>query len=338
MAFNRELATFLWPQVVMRQRLGQPIALEKLHALSDAVLRSCDGNDGVEDGIVNDPRKCAYDPAQLSCERNVGSPTCLTPKEVDAIRTIWAGPRSGKTGERIWFTAEKTVYAAPWDKPYPIGLELFKWVTGDPRASWTTLTEDNFERYVDSAINKLGHAFDADDPRISTFIRRGGKLLMWHGEADWGDPSRDSINYYQRVLEANAKGRQPADAIRLFLLPGVGHCDIEWGSWKASAAPYPSDQPVPQAEDAPFPDAPLPGFPFPDRLFDALVGWVERGVPPERVIASQQLAGGKLRTRPLCAFPKTARWDSAGDTEDADSFMCVDQGQNRSDFTTKYDR
>jgi hypothetical protein len=336
MAFNRELATFLWPQVVMRERLGRPISVDKLHALSEAVVKACDGNDGIVDGIVNDPRKCDYDPAQLSCDRKASTATCLTAKEADVVRAIWEGPKSRTTGERIWFTAEKTVYAAPWDKPYPIGVELVKWVTGNPRADWTTLTENNFEDYVNSAIAKLSHAFDADNPRIDKYIDRGGKLLMWHGEADWGDPSRDTINYYSRILASNTASQGTADAVRLFLLPGIGHCAVDWSNWKASAAPYPSAKPVLQTGAA-FPDAPLPGFPFPDRLFNALVAWVERGTPPERVIASQQLPDGRVRTRPLCAFPKTAKWNGVNDTDTADSFACADGGHDMSDFTTMFD-
>ena len=93
------------------------------------------------------------------------------------------------------------------------------------------------------------------------------------------------------------KNRQTALAetqefFRLFMVPGMGHCR---------------------------------GGPGADR-FDALSAlerWVEQGEAPEQIIASKIVNGEIVRTQPLCAFPKLAKWDGSGDTTDAASFSCV---------------
>lgn len=108
------------------------------------------------------------------------------------------------------------------------------------------------------------------------------------------------------------------------------HCDVKWPllpAFQASDAPFPSVSSEPGVTGV-----------YPDRLFDALVEWVETSKTPERVLASQKLANGTIRTRPLCAFPEVAKWNGQGDPNDAASFECVDGQQNLADFTTKFDR
>jgi feruloyl esterase len=51
----------------------------------------------------------------------------------------------------------------------------------------------------------------------------------------------------------------------------------------------------------------------------ALERWVEHGTAPERVVATK--ANSPL-TRPLCPYPKLAKYKGAGDTNDPASFDC----------------
>lgn len=325
--FSRELPAFLWPHVVMRERLGGPIAAEKIEALTHAVVQACDARDGVVDGIVTDPRGCDFDPARVGCAA-AASPICLTPAEVATIRAIWDGPRT-KSGDRIWFAIDKTIHSAMLrQEPYPFGVDYLRWVTGNPKADLSQLTEANFGDYVEQAMRTLGPAIDADDPVIAPFVDRGGKLLMWHGDADWADPSAASINYFSRVVAAARPGTDINRSVRLFLLPGVGHCFVDARTLEpALNAPFPSASIV---------AGEMSGV-FPDRLFDALVDWVERGKAPERIIASQDLGKGRARSRPLCAFPKVARWTGRGSTDEAANFDCVKGADAAKDFRTKHD-
>jgi feruloyl esterase len=113
---------------------------------------------------------------------------------------------------------------------------------------------------------------------------------MFHG---WADPTvtpQNSTMYFTNVLKT--VGKSAEDSIALFMMPGVYHCT-----------------------GGPGPD----GF---DRMAD-IEQWVEHGRKPTRIVASH-LADGKVdRTRPLCVFPKVAKWNGTGSTDDAANFSCV---------------
>jgi len=58
--------------------------------------------------------------------------------------------------------------------------------------------------------------------------------------------------------------------------------------------------------------------------FGALVNWVEKGVAPDQIVArSGAVSPWPGRTRPLCAYPKIARYKGKGSVEDASSFECA---------------
>src|SRR5512134_2980224 len=103
--WERFIAAEIWPQIVMQQEVGAPIAATKLNAVNAAAVAACDAADGVADGVINDPRKCDFDPAALICPGG-DSATCLTPQEANAVRKIWDGPTGAKTGNRLWFGLE----------------------------------------------------------------------------------------------------------------------------------------------------------------------------------------------------------------------------------------
>jgi feruloyl esterase len=53
-----------------------------------------------------------------------------------------------------------------------------------------------------------------------------------------------------------------------------------------------------------------------------LLNWVEGGTPPERIVAGRMEGGKVVRTRPLCPYPQTARYNGSGSLDDAASFAC----------------
>ena len=141
----------------------------------------------------------------------------------------------------------------------------------------------------------FAQALTATNPDISAFTRRGGKVVMYHGYSDADVPSLGSVDYYERVTRFfGDRGEDIRKSARLFMVPGMGHCRGGAG-----------------ATDT----------------FDgmtALEEWVERGIAPERIVASNLSQGVVKKTRPLCPYPRVARWTGTGSTDDAANFVCAE--------------
>lgn len=301
--WDRFIAAELWPAVVMNKTAGGPIAASKLSAATTAAVAACDANDGVTDGVINDPRKCTYDPAALVCKAGDAPGSCLTAPEADAVRKIWNGPTSAK-GERLWFGLEKgtPLNGLGGVNPFPIASTHFQyWIRQDPKFEWRTLTEADFEADFMRSQQKFKRAIGTDQADLSAFRKSGGKMIIWHGEADPLIFPRGTINYFDRVIAESGGERRVAEFARLYMAPGVGHCGGGDG-------------------------------PSPVGLFEQVVSWVEKGVAPSTVPATRRREDGTVMSRPLCPYPTVARWTGRGSTDDAANFACVDGQQRRTDF------
>lgn len=293
--WDRFVPSELWPAVVMNKTAGGPIAAEKLTAATKAAIAACDANDGVRDGVINDPRACTYDPAALVCKSGDDRSTCLTTQEAAAIRKIWDGP-AASSGRRLWFGLERGASLAglAGSNPFPIAATHFQyWIHRNPDFDWHTVNESDFEAELQSSAKAFNAVIGTDNPDLGAFRRRGGKMIVWHGEADQLIPPRGTLNYFDRMLAANGGASGVAEFARLFMAPGVGHCAGGDG-------------------------------PNPVGLFEAVVNWVEKGVAPPAAQASRQRSDGTMLTRPLCPFPATAKWSGSGSTDLAANFACVD--------------
>jgi feruloyl esterase len=273
----------------------------KLPLLTKGAVAACDANDGVMDGLIDDPRSCQFNPETLACHGN-DTASCLTKTEVDAARKVYAGLRSPQTGALIypgWLPGSEG-FGAPasqgWrqmilDPPSPMRVEVLSYfLFNNPKWDWRTV---DFDRDVRAARETIGF-MSAVDPDLSRFKNRGGKLVMYSGWADPLLPGVDITNYYDQVTSVMGA---PQDFARLFMVPGMGHCG---------------------------------GGPGTD-TFDALTpleAWVEKGVAPDRITASTAPSRTPSRTRPLCAYPLVARWKKSGSTDDAANFACVVPGSS----------
>jgi pimeloyl-ACP methyl ester carboxylesterase len=302
--WDRFIPSELWPQIVMNKTVGGPIAASKLTAVTKAAVAACDQGDGVADGVINDPRKCSYDPKALVCKLGDDAASCLTPEEADAIRKIWNGPTSA-SGERLWFGLERgaALNFLAGGNPFPIATAHFQhWLRQNPGFDWRTLSEADFEADFKQSQRKFGDVIGTDDPNLAALRKRRSKMIMWHGEADQLIFPRGTVNYFERVVKANGGARQVDEFARLFMAPGVGHCGGGDG-------------------------------PSPTGVFEALVEWVEKGAAPKTLPASRKRPDGTEVTRPLCPYPTTAKWTGKGTTDEAANFTCVDGQQRTSDFT-----
>jgi hypothetical protein len=287
----------LWGQVAMNVA-GNFVAPCKLVAATAAAVAACDTIDGVDDDVIEDPLRCTFDPAAL-----VGTATpCgeITATDANMIRKIWLGPRR-QNGEFMWYglprgaslTALNNSVGTPLSgAPFFITIEWFRyWLSQNPAFDWKTVTPEGYELYWDQSLEEFGALIGTDNPDLSTFRKRGGKIIMWHGWADQLIYPQGTIDYFERVQEELGESRT-RKFLRLFMAPGVAHCG-------GGTGPPPSGQ------------------------FEALVRWVEKGDAPETLDAIRTDANGNvLRSRPLCPYPLVARYKGKGSTDDAANFRC----------------
>jgi feruloyl esterase len=295
----------LWIVLALNKDPASYIPADKLPLIERAVNDACDASDGVTDGVLEDPRRCHFDAAALTCKAGESASECLTPKQASAVNNIWNGPRNsrgevvyppymrGAEAEGGWstyMTGKGPVTGSHWDQ----ASNVFRYmVFENPAWDFRTFDYDKDVAYTDS---KLGPIMNAFDPDLSGLRRHGGKLLMYHG---WNDPSispQNTINYYEAAVDKWRAQNHPAedavpDFIRLFMVPGMLHC---------------SGGPGTDTFDA----------------LGALERWVEQDTAPETITASHRANGAVSRTRPLCAYPKVAVYNGRGSTDQAENFTC----------------
>jgi len=317
-------------------RFGQPFLNktftdDDLVLVSSAVLGACDALDGLSDGIVDNFPACTsavVGPrlAELTC-RGLKEPACLSAPQVTSLLKVFAGPKNsqgqplyadwpwdagigGKVGNTYfqgWRAWKIGAFHSPTNSAINITLGA-----GAISAVFTTPPTPAASYGADLTTYLLDFSFDFDAPRIfatsrmytesawdfmmasstdlSTYRDRGSKFILIHGVSDPIFSINDTINWWNDVNRIN--GGTAADFVRLFAVPGMAHCG---------------------------------GGPATDQ-FDALsavVNWVEKGIAPDRIIATAgKNTAWPNRTRPLCPYPKQARYKGTGSIEDASNFVC----------------
>ncbi len=310
-AFNwdRFITAELWPQVVVNQEVGAPIAAAKLDAVTNAAIAACDGLDGIVDGIIQDPRACTYSATAFVCKANGGpssDPNCLTPAEASAVNKIWDGPRDAK-GNPVWYGLERgtSLTGLAGTNPFSIAVDHFKyWIEQNPSFDWHTVTEASFPAYMLTSIAKFNDVIGTDD-NLKDFRKAGGKMITYHGLADTLIFPRGTYHYYDSVLQGNYKETQKY--YRFFPYPGNGHCGGVGAPRSAGVG------------------APLINA---EALFSALVDWVENGFAPDYIVAAQTTP--VARTRKICMYPNVEVYNGSGSTDDQANFHC--ETQNKDDL------
>ncbi len=284
----------LWMTQAMLKDKASFIPEEKHRVIHRAVLDACDKLDGVEDGLIENPTRCRFDPAVLAC-RGADGPNCLTAAQLEAAKVVMSPVKNRRTGEVI-FPGFEPGTELGWTRllsgpePYVNTLESFKYVVfKDPNWNWRTF---DLERDL-AAAEKVGHGtLSAVDPNLTAFTQRGGKLLMYHGWSDNSIAPQASVNFYTRALSATKAPAKGSTWLRLYMVPGMGHCGSGEG---------------PDTFD----------------MMSPLDSWVESGTLPQQIQASKITAGKVTRTRPLCPYPQVARYKGTGSIDEAANFACI---------------
>lgn len=311
--------------------IRRALSRDDMRTVADAVLEQCDELDGAADGIVGALAACqtTFDVERLTCPAAAGD-RCLEAKQVEALARSFAGP-SNSAGEKLyaewWYDAG--LASSDWRNwklesaiPGLDGLPLIAtlgagslaqiFTTPPTRLDGTAagmlayLRSFDFDRdarkivattreYPVAAMDFMAPA-DWRDPQLAELQAAGGKVIVYHGASDGAFSLASTVDWYEKLAANN--GGDASSFARFYAVPGMAHCG---------------------------------GGPATDRfdLFSALVDWVERDRPPETVAATVRADNRErpadwsaTRSRPLCDWPKVARYAGAGDLESAASFRC----------------
>lgn len=299
--WSRFIPAEFWPQLVMRSA-GDVLPPCKFNAFQAAAVSACDTvGDGVRDGVIGDPARCRFDPrTQIGTTTPCGDITAQDAAVVEKIlagarttggRFLWYGLRPGASFAGLANT--RTTGDTTAGVPFPITLtHLGIWVQRNPAWDWTTTSRRRFEELFARSVALFTDVIGTDDPDLRPFARSGGKVLIWHGQADQLIFPQGTVGYYERVKAAMGGAAAAEGFARLFLAPGVAHC---------------AGGPGPQ------PDDPL----------SALINWVEHGRAPQTLTGVVRDPNDAItQTRPICRYPKVAAYNGHGDVTKASSFAC----------------
>ncbi|KAL4922729.1 Tannase/feruloyl esterase [Aspergillus aurantiobrunneus] len=299
--FAEILVSGYWTQFIMNRLNSYPQWCE-LDYLTNIAIRYCDGFDGVRDGIVSDIDACDIDAFRLvglhvPCGDEV---VPLSESAAIVATAAWHGPFT-RDGAHLWtgvdvvsnltsgFSSQcspdgtcsglPVIYSSDW-----IRLAVRK----NPRFDLKTVTHDEYTRIFQDSVKEYKSMIGADDPDLSEFRQRGGKILTFHGLADPMIPSRGTRYYYETVARRDPYVR---NYYRLFEAPGLGHC------WSPSGL-------------------------YPSTIFDDMVAWVEKGRVPRSLPVSFTDEENIRHDRILCPYPERAVYNRWGDPTSRSSYFC----------------
>lgn len=301
--------------------------------MAEEVIRQCDAQDGVVDGIVSSPETCIFSPEALLCKDKSRVGTCLTAAQLETWGKMfgdWFETNGTFVFPHLSLSSETEfgqVMNVRSNVPSPMGTT---WLSNFLlNHSSSTASSFNWSANLDFKTVQLADSLNpgnanADQFDISAFAARGGKLIHYHGYSDGLIPATASIYLYKRILRTLIpQGISVPAFYKFYLVPGLRHCrgsvgDAPWyingGGQAASLGGEGNVRSTPGYED--------------ERhdVVKAVMRWVEEGIEPQEIVAtkwkSDVVEKGVLRQRPVCPFPQQARWDGVSDVNREESWTC----------------
>ncbi len=311
-----------WGARANLDKAGKPIMdPAKLPLVRKAVMAACDAQDGLADGILQNPLACKWDPAELQCKSGDKS-NCLSKAEVDVVRRIYTGPTNSK-GENLSYGYAGMTRGSEygWSPSFiaPQGQRATRIIDFEsgfgegifPNVGANALREYDYDAdpqrgntgWGGSTFQWLRYAMNPD---IRRFRDKGGKMIVYHGWDDNEVAPGSSVDYYETTSQTMGGHAPTQEFFRLFMIPGMAHCRRGPGG---------------DAVD----------------FISALENWVEKGQAPDQVLAHHLTqeqnylglprpryplpAGSFDRTRPVYAYPGVAYWPGVGDPTKGENWI-----------------
>ena len=294
---------------------GTPESLTKTNMLRNRVLAKCDANDGIVDGVVDDPLSCDFNPdvdlATVMCSGDVNADECLTRAQIQTIKDLYRGSYDSK-GVTIFkgkplgseFSWSSSVVPHKGNSMAPARM----FTSGDhvnylfydtdpgitpsdlsdtshhpdksrviPEWAWWEFNIDDVTAGAGDVMKAITNATETDMSRF--MLENDGKLLLYHGWGDADSHPEPTLDYYNEVVKDTFDGDldRAKNHTRLFMAPGMAHC---------GGGPGPNDW---------------------DKLAP-LVDWVENGNPPDHIVATHKTNGVVDNERRVCAYPQQATY------------------------------
>jgi feruloyl esterase len=300
---NRE--EYVWNGQATAANAATALSSTQLALVNAAAIAQCDGLDGVVDGVIDNPLTCPFQPSSLLCTGSETPPACLTAAQVEAVEKVYEGPHNPITGQEI-YTGLGIGTELGWGSETSFGsgvstaqtfFEFMVYNQISPPWDYKTF---NFTSDVFYTNDHFAILLDAINPDLSAFKRHGGKILQSHLWSSVVHPAERSILYYDQVVGFMNGFHKDRDVLksrdfketqefyRLFMAPGGTGSK---GPGTFDSMPY-------------------------------LQAWVEEGIPPTSILASNFTGGVVDRTRPLCPYPAYAVYKGSGSTDVAANFEC----------------
>ena len=258
------------------------ISTEKAQLVTDAMMKACDT---LGEGFLNNPRQCQFDFSTLQCTASGSTEGCLSEPEMRSVDVFYGGLKNSK-GELIFSgqaLGNPMRELRPEDISNPVSDTVRILAFQNPSYDWHSFDLDRDMPLIADAVGYV----DSVDPDLRAFKAHGGKLLLYTGWGDTGISPENTVLYYESVLAE--MGEQQDDWMRLFMVPGMGHC-------RGGDGPHTFD------------------------TIATLERWREKDSAPDQMLGTNP---ERDLTRPLCPYPQFARYDGNGDLKDAANWTCA---------------
>ncbi|KAL5521101.1 hypothetical protein ACEPAG_9023 [Sanghuangporus baumii] len=282
--------------------------------VSEEILRQCDGLDGVVDGIITEPDACDFVPETLLCEGR-RTEKCLSKSQVEALRKIYS-PLYGLGGDLLvprYDPGAENTFFAKWmfssGKPSPVTMDWLRYaVLNDSSYDFAQFGLADVARMQAIDPGNIS-TFDGD---FSAFRAREGKIITYHGTADYSVSSGNSRALYNLVSRTLDLQPSTLDKFyRLFLVPGLEHCfegkgAVNFGQRKpiGSSILQRTDEKQTNVTESPqesFETAETQ----PSNILLSLVDWVENGHAPDTIVG---ISDDGETIREHCRYPWKSQW------------------------------